>query len=129
MKMSLLCFVLVGALGAADRPADVSVEEVACRGVIEEFVKEGFHGDAFDGSDGTFDITWVRVKEPEEFAGVRQMLLSRSSGSTSPLGKIGDVVSFRSPRSTLEAAKSDEKKKPNQLPEPTSGLAPGRGSS
>ena len=119
MKMLLFCLVLVGAFGAADRPA----EEVACRGVIEEFVQDGFHGDAFDGSDGTFDITWVRVKEPEEFAGVRQMLLSRGSGSTSPLGKVGDVISFRSPRPTLEAAKSGEKK-PNQTAQTTPGLRP-----
>jgi hypothetical protein len=116
MKASLLFLGLVVGLGAADRPS--TIEEVACRGVIEEFVKEGFHGDSFTGPGETFDITWVRVREPEEFAGVRQMLLSRPSGKSSPFGKVGDVISFRSPRATLES-ESGRTKKPNQSLQPT----------
>ena len=118
MKRLLSFLLLVCVASAAEKPA----EEVACRGVIEEFIKKGFHGDSFDGTSETLDITWVRVKSPEEFAGVRQMLLSAGPGNESPLGKVGDVVSFRSPRSTLESAKSELKKEPNERPEPMAAM-------
>lgn len=105
----LLPFILLVCLAAA---AEKPTEEVACRGVIEEFIKNGFHGGSLDGASETLDITWVRVKAPEGYAGVRQMLLSSESGNESPLGKVGDVVSFISPRSTLDSAKSEQKREP-----------------
>ena len=77
MKALVLLLMLAGVLAAAD---ETKPEEVACHGRIESFDKDGFRAFGIDG-DGceTFDVTWVLLKSPTEFAGVRHMLLSRSS--------------------------------------------------
>jgi hypothetical protein len=118
--VSILVVLFVGLLAAiGSEPSEP--KKIECRGVIVEFVRDGFHGSTLEGRSDRFDITWVVVKAPEEFAGVRQMLLSRSPDGKSPFGKVGEVISFTTFKSTLEA----EKKPPNQSLQPTA--ASGRG--
>ena len=141
MKALVLILMLTGVLVAADQKKP---EEVACRGKIESFDKDGFQAFGVDG-DGceTFDVTWVLVKSPAEFSGVRHMLLSKSSDGKSAFGKVGDEISFSAFRSTLDAEKHPERgridpkdlidgrkaqarKRPNQAPEPTATLVMSR---
>ena len=120
MNRWLLSLVIASNLFAAGvvEPEPPSIE---CRGVIEEFVKDGFQGFSTDGGCEILDITWVIVSSPEEFSGVRHMLLSRSPDGTSPYGKIGDRITFSAYQSTLEG-EARVKKWPNQAPEPTTTL-------
>ena len=91
---------------AADKSVQEKPEEVACRGKIERFVKDGFEAVGVEGRGSEiFDVTWVQVKLPGEFAGIRHMLLSRSSDGKSAFGKVGDEISFSAFRSTLDAEK------------------------
>ena len=117
MNRWLLSLLIASSLFAAG-DAGQEPPAIECRGVIEEFVKDGFQGFSTDGGCEILDITWVIVSSPEEFSGVRHMLLSRSPDGTSPYGKIGDRITFSAYRSTLEGeARVD--KRPNQALQPT----------
>ena len=145
MKHALILLVVVGGLFAADEAPPVRPEEVACAGCIESFDKDGFQALCTDGACERFDITWVVVRSPKNFEGVRHMLLSRTSTGKSAFGEIGSTVSFSAYRSTLEAeqhpergridmkkllseleSKKPEEKKtePNKRPEGTEGKCP-----
>ena len=84
---------------AEEPPADPKVK---CEGTIVSFEKEGFQALMDGGQCEWFDVTWVRIVTPEEFAGVKFMLTSTGSRDVSPYGKKGDSASFETNRGSLE---------------------------
>ena len=110
MKSLILALALVGT-AVADQNSGVKQQvKIECRGVIEEFVRGGMETFSIDGECELLDITWVIVKTPEPFVGIRHMLLSRSADGKSPFGKVGDEISFTAFRSTLESEQPSQKK-------------------
>lgn len=95
--------------GCASEIPQAKPEEVSCQGQIESFAKDGFQGLTLDSGCEYFDITWVVVQSPEEFAGVRHMLLSRTADGKSAFGIVGEKISFSAFRSTLESEKHPER--------------------
>jgi hypothetical protein len=82
---------------------------IQCEGTIESFAKDGIHESGMDEFSGFWDATSITVLVPEEFAGVRHVVRSRGSGDISPLGPVGQRISFTANRSWLEFEKHPEK--------------------
>jgi hypothetical protein len=115
MKITTLALLLVFAKAQAEAPRP-KAEEIWCRGVIEEFVKEGIRLDP--AWPDLHDITWVRVKEPKKYAEVRIPLYTPAPNDSSPIGKIGELIRFSSYKHLLEEAKK-KKEVQNQPSHPT----------
>ena len=83
-------------------------KKVGCRGVIEKFEKEGFQI-LTDGGCEWSDVTWVVIEEPSEYAGVRHMVLSKGTTDRSPLGTVGERISFSANVGWLDLEKHPER--------------------
>ena len=119
MKIRLLLLLGLGSIALPAKDTPPKPEQIDCRGIITSFEKEGFSGTRSDGGHEVFDVTWVSVTFPKEYAGVRQMLFSGPGEQKSPFGKIGDEIVFRTYKVTLESEKES-----NKRPEPMAVLGP-----
>lgn len=105
----LLLLMVVSRLAAVEPIVPPKSAEVECRGVVESFAKGGFQALLTDGQCEWFDTTSVVIASPQEYAGVRHVLLSRASTGKSAFGEIGATVSFSAYQSTLEWEKHPER--------------------
>lgn len=103
-------YVLLVLLSAIAVSAQESPREINCRGIITSFEKEGFSGMRSEGGHDVFDVTWILVTHPDEYRGLKQMLLSNPGAEESPFGKIGDEIDFTAYKTTLESEKTRSEK-------------------
>jgi hypothetical protein len=67
-----------------------------------------------EGGCEVYDVTWVIVTVPSEFAGVRHMLLSSGGVSVPPYGAVGSEIIFDAFRCTLESEQHPERGRVDQ---------------